>query len=224
MPFTQAKLLRVLQEKCIQRVGGKDNIPVDVRIIAATHRDLETAIREKHFREDLFYRLSSFVIHLPPLRSRLEDLPDLATYFLRRLAAELQLNSAAIQPEAVGWLQQQSWPGNVRQLANVLRQALLLAREFSISVDYLKTVLLKRSDPLAASQQTLSAFIEEFLDAARQGTISDAHAAIIEAVERQLFTRAIELAQGNQAKAARWLNVSRQTMREKLTHFGLRTP
>ncbi len=101
---------RVLQEHCIQRVGGKDNIPVDVRIIAATHRDLETAIREKHFREDLFYRLSSFVIHLPPLRSRLEDIPNLAKYFLRRFALELQLNSAAIQPEAVAWLQQQTWP------------------------------------------------------------------------------------------------------------------
>ncbi|MCI0537428.1 MAG: sigma-54 dependent transcriptional regulator [Verrucomicrobiales bacterium] len=78
--FTQAKLLRVLQEKCIQRVGGKETIPVDVRIIAATHRDLEQAIREKQFREDLFYRLSSFVIHLPPLRNRLEDIPDLVRY------------------------------------------------------------------------------------------------------------------------------------------------
>jgi nitrogen regulation protein NR(I) len=220
--FTQAKLLRVLQEKSIHRVGGKDNIVVDVRIIAATHRDLETAIREKHFREDLFYRLSSFVIQLPPLRSRLEDIPALTNYFLRRFAAELQVNSAAIQPEAVAWLQQQSWPGNIRQLANVLRQALLLARDFPISVDNLKAVVLKRSDTTAASQQTLSAFIEEFLDGARQGTIANAHAAIIEAVERQLFTRAIELAQGNQAKSARWLNVSRQTMREKLTHFGLR--
>ena len=222
--FTQAKLLRVLQENCIQRVGGKDNIPVDVRIIAATHRDLETAIREKHFREDLFYRLSSFVIHLPPLRSRLEDIPDLAKYFLRRFAAELQLNSAAIQPEGVAWLQQQSWPGNVRQLANVLRQSLLLARDFPVSVDNLKAVLLKRSDTRASSEQTLAALIDESLDAARQGTLPDAHAAVIEAVERQLFTRAIELAQGNQAKAARWLNVSRQTMREKLTHFGLRAP
>ncbi|HOW67853.1 MAG TPA: sigma-54 dependent transcriptional regulator [Candidatus Paceibacterota bacterium] len=222
--FTQAKLLRVLQDKCIQRVGGKDNIPVDVRIIAATHRDLEIAIREKHFREDLFYRLSSFVIHLPPLRSRLEDTPELTKYFLRRFEAELQLNAAAIQPEAVAWLQQQRWPGNVRQLANVLRQALLLARDFPISVDNFKAVLLKRSDTTVASEQTLATFIDECLDAAREETLSDAYAAVIEAVERQLFTRAIELAQGNQAKAARWLNVSRQTMREKLTHFGLRTP
>jgi DNA-binding protein Fis len=91
-------------------------------------------------------------------------------------------------------------------------------------VDNLKTVMLKRSEAIRASDQTLAAFVDEILEAARQGTLLDAHAAVIEVVERQLFTRAIELAQGNQAKAARWLNVSRQTMREKLTHFGLRRP
>jgi DNA-binding NtrC family response regulator len=220
--FTQAKLLRVLQEKTLQRVGGKETIAVDARIIAATHRDLEEAIRDKQFREDLFYRLSAFVIQLPPLRERLEDIPDLTTYFLRRFARELDLPSAAIQPEAVVWLQQQTWPGNVRQLANVIRQALLLVRGFPISVANLKTVLLNRTGNSAATDQSLLTLIDEFLEAARQGTVSDVHAAVIEEVERQLFARAIELAQGNQAKAARWLNVSRQTMREKLTHFGLR--
>ena len=222
--FTQSKLLRVLQEQRIQRVGGKETTPVDVRIIAATHCDLEPAIRDKQFREDLFYRLSSFVIHLPPLRNRLEDIPDLAKYFLRRFASELELNSAAIHPDAVIWLQQQSWPGNVRQLANVIRQALLLAPGFPISVDNLKMVMLKRTEPAATSDRTLAALIDSFLDDARQGTQPDAHAAVIDAVERELFARAIDLAQGNQAKAARWLNVSRQTMREKLIHFGLRSP
>lgn len=220
--FTQSKLLRVLQEKCIQRVGGKETITVDARIIAATHRDLEQGIREKHFREDLFYRLNSFVIHLPPLRERLEDIPELVRYFLRRIARELELHSAAIQPDAQVWLQQQAWPGNVRQLANVLRQALLLARDFPISVDNLKAILLNRTVAGAGADQTLATMIDEILNAARQGTLADARATVLEAVERQLFTRAIELAQGNQAKAARWLNVSRQTMREKLTHFGLR--
>jgi DNA-binding NtrC family response regulator len=221
--FTQAKLLRVLQERCIQRVGGKETLPVDVRIIAATHCDLEKAIREKRFREDLFYRLSSFVIHLPPLRHRLEDVPDLVKYFLRRFARELEL-SPATTPDAVTWLQEQSWPGNVRQLANVLRQALLLARGFPISEGILKSVMLKPNQPAAISDQTLAVLLDAFLDSARAGTLPNAHAAVIEAVERALFTRAIELAQGNQAKAARWLNISRQTMREKLTHFGLRSP
>jgi transcriptional regulator with GAF, ATPase, and Fis domain len=222
--FTQAKLLRVLQEKSIQRVGGKETIPVDARIIAATHRDLERAIGERQFREDLFYRLSSFVIPLPPLRDRLEDIPELARYFLRRFARELELSSAAIQPEAILWLQQQTWPGNVRQLANVIRQALLFSRGFPISADNLKAVTARKTNAGGHSSHSLTAFLDEFLDAARQGALADAHAAVIEAVERQLFARAIELAQGNQAKAARWLNVSRQTMREKLTHFGLRPP
>ncbi len=221
--FTQAKLLRVLQDKSIQRLGGKETIAVDVRIIAATHRNLEHAINEKQFREDLYYRLSSFVIHLPPLRSRAEDIPALAKYFLRRFARELELISPAIHPDATAWLAKEPWPGNVRQLANVVRQALLLARGFPISVENLKTVMLRPSQAGMASEMTLDKWLDGFLDAARQGTLHDAHAAVIEAVERQLFTRAIELAEGNQAKAARWLNVSRQTMREKLTHFGLRT-
>ncbi len=222
--FTQAKLLRVLQEKSIQRVGGKETIAVDARIIAATHRDLERAIGEQQFREDLFYRLSSFVIPLPPLRDRLEDIADLTKYFLRRFARELELSSAAIQPEATLWLQQQTWPGNVRQLANVIRQALLLSRSFPISVDNLKAVTARKTNAGGHSARSLTAFVDEFLDAAREGALADAHAAVIEAVERHLFARAIELAQGNQAKAARWLNVSRQTMREKLTLFGLRPP
>jgi DNA-binding NtrC family response regulator len=220
--FTQAKLLRVLQEKTLQRVGGKETITVDARIIAATHRDLEQAIREKQFREDLYYRLSGFVIQLPPLRERLEDISELTTYFLRRLARELDLPAATLQPEAVAWLQQQSWPGNVRQLANVIRQALLLVRGFPITVTHLKTVMVNRTGSSAPTDESLLGLIDEFLEAAQQGTVADAHAAVIEAVERQLFARAIERAQGNQAKAARWLNVSRQTMREKLTYFGLR--
>jgi nitrogen regulation protein NR(I) len=221
--FTQAKLLRVLQDTLIQRVGGKEPISVNVRIIAATHRDLETAIREKHFREDLYYRLSAFVIQLPPLRERLEDIPALAQYFLKRFALELQIEPAGILPDTLAWLQQQNWPGNIRQLANVLRQAMLLARGFPITVDHVRSVTLRKAVPDTASEQTLANLINASLEAASQGTLDDAYAAVIEEVERQLFSRAIELAHGNQAKAARLLNVSRQTMREKLTKFGLRS-
>ncbi|HWQ93154.1 MAG TPA: sigma-54 dependent transcriptional regulator, partial [Clostridia bacterium] len=222
--FTQAKLLRVLQDHRIQRVGGKETIPVDVRVIAATHRDLEHAICEKQFREDLYYRLTSFVLHLPPLRNRLEDIPDLTRYFLRKFAQEFELGSPAMQPDATAWLQQQSWPGNVRQLANVIRQALLLARDFPVSVENLKAVTARKMDNEVFPDRYLTVLIDKFLDAAQRGTLEDAHSAVIEAVERELFTRAIELAHGNQAKAARWLNVSRQTMREKLKLFGLRGP
>ncbi|MBM3838060.1 MAG: sigma-54-dependent Fis family transcriptional regulator [Verrucomicrobia bacterium] len=220
--FTQAKLLRVLQDKCIQRLGGRETISVDVRILAATHRDLEAAIAARQFREDLFYRLASVVIHLPPLRERLEDVPGLVNYFLRRFSLELALPGVGIQPEAVSWLQRQPWPGNVRQLANTLRQALLLAREFPVGVEHLTSVAPRAAAPPPSPDQSLAALVDQILDAAKRGEIPDAHAAALEAVERQLFLRAYELAGGNQAKAARWLNVSRQTMREKLTQFGMR--
>jgi nitrogen regulation protein NR(I) len=228
--FTQAKLLRVLQDKCIQRVGGKESVPVDVRILAATHRDLEQAIQEKQFREDLYYRLTAVVIKLPPLRERAEDLPALADYFLRRFAGELNLEPAALPAEALAWLQQQRWPGNVRQLENVLREALLASRGFAISTETLQQVLSKgvASAPSALTagipSVSLESLMDDLLQQAKAGADVDVHAKVFEAMERELFTRAIELAQGNQAKAARWLKISRQTMREKLQLFGLKEP
>ena len=222
--FTQAKLLRVLQDKVIQRVGGRESVPVDVRIIAATHRDLEKAIAEKQFREDLFYRLSSVVIRLPALRERAEDIPDLAAYFSRRFAQELNLPSAAVEPEALAWLAAQAWPGNVRQLENTLRQATLLSRGYPVTREHLESVSDKSQEPAASepSGASVEASIEEWLKAARGGATIDVHALAFEAMERVLFRRAIEMAGGNQARAARWLNVSRQTMREKLRAFGLK--
>jgi nitrogen regulation protein NR(I) len=221
-PFTQAKLLRVLQERCVQRLGGKNPIPVDVRIIAATHRDLEKAIAEKQFREDLFYRLSSVVINLPPLRQRREDIPDLVRYFVRRICVEMGLTPNVVEAEALEWIKNQAWPGNVRQLENTVRQALLGARGYPVTLDHLRKVLagVKETSPAAAT--SLEDYLEELLMAARSGADLDVHAAAVDALERRLFGRAIELAQGNQAKASRWLNVSRQTMREKLLTFGLR--
>lgn len=220
--FTQAKLLRVLQEKCIQRLGGKETIPVDVRVIAATHRDLEKAMTSAQFREDLYYRLCSVVIQLPPLRERTEDIPDLARYFLRRLRNELELPDATLEPEAITWLQAQSWPGNVRQLENVLRQALLSSRGFSITEPALRKAATPAAGEEKAEEGAIEEYIEALLRAARDGAGADVHQEVMRAVEKKLFGRAIQLAQGNQARAARWLNVSRQTMREKLGQFGLR--
>jgi nitrogen regulation protein NR(I) len=227
--FTQAKLLRVLQDKVIQRVGGKDPIPVDVRIIAATHRELEQLIQAKSFREDLYYRLSAVVIRLPPLRERPDDIQPLAAYFLRRFSTELKVETAALPPEAAKWLEGQTWAGNVRQLENVLRQAVLLSRGYPISTDHLEQIASKSTDIAAPSGSTpqgvatIEASIDEWLKAAKSGEDLDVHALSLNAMERVLFRRAIELAQGNQAKAARWLNVSRQTMREKLRAFGLKS-
>src|SRR5712692_1907226 len=113
---TQAKLLRVLQERTIQRVGGKEGFQVDVRVISATHRNLESAVEEKTFRQDLYYRLNDAVIRLPQLRERKEDIPELANFFVQRHAAELGAVGSTIDPEAMQHLQRQPWPGNVREL------------------------------------------------------------------------------------------------------------
>jgi DNA-binding NtrC family response regulator len=218
---TQGKLLRVLQERCIQRLGSEANVPVDVRVLAATHRDLETAIQEKEFREDLFYRLSVVTIALPSLSERTEDIPLLAKYMIKRYGRELGLESPAVQPEAISFLQSQPWPGNVRELENVVRQALLLARPFAISLDHVQQVMSKARKPAAGTTQSHASYISDLLVRAQNGEVHDAYARMIADLEPELFRQAINLAQGNQAKAARWLGVTRLKMREKLTQLGL---
>jgi len=220
-PNTQAKLLRVLQEKCLQRLGGRETIPIDARVIAATHRDLETAMREKQFREDLFYRLSVVVIALPPLRERRDDIPALVQYFLRRHGKELGARQASIHPEALGLLGEQSWPGNIRELENVVRNALLLARGYSIGLADVRKAL-SGADARATGVSPIARHVADLLAAAGRGELENLRPLLLETADRELFTQAIQLAGGNQAKAARWLGVSRITMREKLIHFGLR--
>ena len=219
-PGTQVKLMRVLQERCLQRLGGKETIPVNVRVLAATHRDLEGAMKQNLFREDLYYRLSVVVIALPPLRERKEDIPELVNYFLGRYAAELGVSGPSISNEAMDVLQTQPWPGNVRELENVVRKMLLQSQGYTIRPDHVQAVLSKALSGSGDVNQTLREYVDELLAAAQRGELADVHARILRAAERELFTRAIALAQGNQAKAARWLGVSRLTMREKLLQFG----
>jgi nitrogen regulation protein NR(I) len=220
-PNTQAKLLRVLQEKCFQRLGGDELIPVDVRVLAATHRDLEAAIQEKEFREDLFYRLSVVTITLPPLSERAEDIPDLVRFFIRRYAKELAVENPSIQPDAITWLQNQKWPGNVRELENVIRRAMLLARPFAIHLEHVQQVLAAAHKPVAVSNRTHAAYISDLLARIQRGEEEGAFAKMIADLEPELFSQAIQLAQGNQAKAARWLGITRLKMREKLIQLGL---
>jgi DNA-binding NtrC family response regulator len=219
---TQSKLLRVLQERSIQRLGGDAALPVDVRVLAATHRDLEAAIKEREFREDLYYRLSVVTIYLPALSERVEDIPELVRFFVRRYAGEVGVKTPSIQPEAVSFLQSQSWPGNVRELENVVRQALLLARPFAISLEHVQQVLAKAHKPQAIASQTHAAYVADLLARAQRGEEHNAYPKMIADLEPELFTQAIHLAQGNQAKAARWLGVTRLKMREKLIQLGLR--
>jgi nitrogen regulation protein NR(I) len=220
-PATQVKLMRVLQEKTLQRLGGKETIPLDVRVIAATHRDLETAIKQKHFREDLFYRLNVVSIHLPPLRERKEDIPDLVGFFLHKYAAESGVEDPSIHPDAMEFLQAQSWPGNVRELENVVRKVLLIAQSYTISVEHIRTALAKSGPPVSLADKSIQKYVDELIAAAERGEITDARARMQETVESALFSRALAMAQGNQVKASRWLGVSRQTLREKMVLYGL---
>ncbi len=221
---TQAKLLRVLQERVIQRLGGRETITVDVRVIAATHRDLDAMIREKTFREDLFYRLSGMVINLPALRQRAEDIPNLVRYFLNKYGTELVDSAPGISTEALNFLVTQQWPGNVRELENAVRQAILMARGYTITEEHVRKVMEKPSQQTQQDGQSLKDYVAALLLEAQAGKLERVHAVAVEEVERQVFGQAIKLANGNQAKAARWLGISRLTMRERLTQFGYRTP
>ena len=218
---TQAKLLRVLQEKTIQRLGGKETIPVDVRILAATHRDLEAAIRENQFREDLYYRLNVAVVTLPPLREHKEDIPDLVRFFLQKYAAEFNVENPSIHPDAVEFLQAQPWSGNVRELENTTRKMLLLAQSYTISIEHVRAALTKTNLSASSAEKSLQVCADELLAAAQRGELTDAHARLHETVERVLISRAMELTRGNQSKAASWLGISRMTLREKMVQFGL---
>jgi DNA-binding NtrC family response regulator len=169
----------------------------------------------------LFYRLSVVTIRLPPLSERPEDIPNLVRFFMRRYAKDLGVADPSIEPEALRWLQTQPWPGNVRELENVVRQALLLGRPFAISLERLKEVLTKARKPQATSTQTHAAYVAELLAKVQRGEEHEAYPKMVADLEVELFTQAINLAQGNQAKAARWLGVTRLKMREKLTQLGL---
>jgi len=222
----QAKLLRVLQHKSFQRVGGKETITVDVRIIAATHRDLKLAILEKEFREDLYYRLNVAVIHTPPLRERREDIPSLVEHFMHRYGKELAGNpEPQIHADALKCLQEMSWPGNVRELENVVRRALVSSHGIINLSDVQEAVaqdtLAELVTALPGEGQPLAAYVSELLAKAVQGEMEDANARVTVVAERELYSQAIRLAEGDQSKAAKWLGVSRPTIGEKLLRYGL---
>jgi len=220
-PGTQVKLLRVLQERTLQRLGGHETIRVNVRVLAATNHDLEAAIRDKLFREDLYYRLNVVAVTLPALRQRKEDIPKLVQYFLGKYGKELGIGAPSIRPDALDFLQTHSWPGNVRELENVIRKALLLAQNYAINADHVRTALNKDIVLGDLAKTPLGEYIDDLLATAQRGQAADVHARLMEFTERELFKRAIELAHGNQAKASRWLGVSRITMKAKLVQFGL---
>jgi nitrogen regulation protein NR(I) len=220
-PNTQVKLLRVLQQQVVQRVGGSESIFVDVRVIAATHRNLETMIRDGRFREDLFHRLNVVCIQLPALRERREDIPILTQHFLRKYSSEFDIPAPTISSDALALLQADSWPGNVRELENIVRRLILAARGLAIDKELVRGILAGRLIEAVPGEHSFSGFAADLLARAQKGELDNAHGQIVARAEREILSQAIVLAEGNQAKAARWLGLSRLTLREKLKHLGL---
>jgi DNA-binding NtrC family response regulator len=223
MPLgTQAKILRILQERCFQRVGGNEVVHVNVRVVAATNRELEQAISNGGFREDLYHRLNVVAIHVPPLRERRDDIPRLADYFLTRYARELHLAKPPLAPEASQKLQTCSWPGNVRQLEHCIHRALIFTQGHPIQASDLMLDVEPGSDssplPLAAEFERL---ISHYLDtASSQHVYQD----FLEYAEKTLIATALRRTGGNQTQAAAILGLARPTLHAKLSKYGLPGP
>jgi len=199
----QAKLLRVLQEMEIQRVGGEETITVDVRIIAATNRDLEADVAEGRFREDLFYRLNVMNLAVPPLRERAEDIPLLAQHFLEKFALKNRKTVKGIVPLAMNMLINYDWPGNVRELENAVERAVILLTGEHISEKQLPLNITRHySEPEAAAAPPTD------------GTRS------LEDIEKAAVLATLNASGGNKAEAARRLGITRKTLHNKLKHYG----
>jgi two-component system nitrogen regulation response regulator GlnG len=220
-PALQAKVLRVLQEQAFERVGGNETIRTDVRLIAATHRDLKVLSAEGKFRADLYYRLGVFTIHLPPLRERGDDLPLLVRHYLRRFSKELGRQVEEAAPEALERLHCYSWPGNVRELQSVLKQALLQARGRALLPAFLPELPCSPGEPAppdrAGTDPALEAFIRQRLAAGAGDLYAEAHRQL----DRLLLPLVLEHTTGSQQQAARLLGIARRTLRTRLRDLGL---
>jgi two-component system nitrogen regulation response regulator GlnG len=226
MPLaTQAKILRLLQDQTFERVGGNETVRTDVRLIAATHRDLKAWSAEGKFRQDLYYRLSVFTVHLPALRERGDDLPMLVEHYLRRFSRELGKEVREITPEALELLCRHPWPGNVRELQGVLKQALLQATGTVLVPTFLPEPLRVPPGPAAGLVRAAEAnfsfegFIRRRIEEGSTSLSAEAH----QLLDRLLLRLALRQTRGNQVQAARLLGISRQTLRAKLRELGLST-
>jgi two-component system nitrogen regulation response regulator GlnG len=230
-PMTQVKVLRVLQDQQFQRVGGNELIQTDVRLIAATNRDLEAMVAAGTFRNDLYYRLNVYTIPLPPLRERRDDIPLLASYYLKRFSRELGKEVRRAAPEALALLEQYPWPGNVRELQSALKQALLQATGSVLAPEFLPPAVRQEAPPAAGpapaggapgaaalTEADLRRFVRDSL-AAGTTNLYDDYAA---RTERLLFLEVLAHTGGNLTQAAKVLGINRGTLRTRLEALGIR--
>jgi two-component system, NtrC family, response regulator HydG len=204
----QVKLLRVLQERQLERVGGEETLDVDVRVVSATNRDLEKLVQTSRFREDLFYRLNVVPIVLPPLRERPGDVAELARFFVARLAPRMGRNVKGVSAEALALLERHRWPGNVRELENVIEQALVFADGDEVRPADLPEGLRRPPPapglPVPSGDRSLTAILEE--------------------LEEQLILSAYERARGVKAETARLLGIKTSALYYKLEKYGIVKP
>ncbi len=225
MPFAiQAKILRLLQERSIERLGGRQPIPVDVRIIAATNRNLEAALSDGNFREDLYYRIKVVTLSLPSLRDRADDISLLSDYFVRRYSKKMGIPEPGITGQALQMLCGYSWPGNVRELANALRKALIFSRGGPISDEDIARVSGIDRDQTAEKpdlpEETIRKWIRGYLNS-QEGGLS-AFDSAMEHFSSMIITEALNLSAGNRSRTAKMLGLSRPTLLAKIEKHRIR--
>jgi nitrogen regulation protein NR(I) len=224
-PATQAKILRVLQDRQFERLGGSERITSDVRVIVATNKDLEKGIREGTFRQDLYYRLKVVTLHLPPLRERKEDIPELVRYFLQRFRADINREVLDISPKSLENLMRYPWPGNVRELENAVKRALVIAKSHSLLPEDFSLEGVEREmgpaehlDLEERLQKMMESVFKELLELSRRSPGTD----LMSDLEKILIKRALQETKGNQVQAAVLLGISRNTLRSKIERYRIR--
>jgi nitrogen regulation protein NR(I) len=220
---TQAKLLRVLQERNFERLGGVETIKVDIRLIVATNKDLEGAISNGGFRDDLYYRLNVVSIRIPPLRERKEDIPELISYFLKRFNRELKKRIVGITPEAMNKMIAYGWPGNVRQLENVLKRAMVLSQGEWILEDQLFLEKGREKQQVEEDRdKAVDALMDALFDELVKRPVASGDPDVISAMEKEMILRALQKTRGNQLQAALLLGINRSTLRSKMERYHLK--
>ena len=220
----QAKLLRLLQEKSIERLGGKRPIQTDVRIIAATNADLEAKIKTGRFREDLYYRINVVSLSLPPLKERFEDIPLLADYFMARFSKNLGVRNPGILPEAKAILKRYNWPGNVRELANTIEKCLIFSKGRPVSAEEVSYLISGKEMIPTGMPENLDAVIKRWvrnnISSGKSNLLTD----LTDHLTRLIIKETLTVYNGNRSQAAKRLGVSRPTLLYKLAKFGLDSP
>ena len=220
----QAKLLRLLQEKSIERIGGKRPIQTDVRIIAATNADLEAKIKTGRFREDLYYRINVVSLSLPALKERIEDIPLLADYFMAKFSKSLGVRNPGILPEAKAILKRYNWPGNVRELANTIEKCLIFSKGRPVSAEEVSYLVSGKETVQIEIPENFDAVIKRWvrnnMSSGKSNLLND----LTDHVTRLIIGETLTACNGNRSQAAKRLGVSRPTLLYKLAKFGLDTP